>query len=94
MTQTQPYFTTVPASGTITLPSRYWDTEVMVLETALKKPLSVHCDESWRKKSLDEIIARQGGPKICKNPERLWEDFPKLWDSEEELEEFLERRKY
>ena len=47
-----------------------------------------------QKKSLDEIIAEQGGSRTCTNPTNLSEGFPKLWDSESELEEFLERRKY
>jgi len=50
--------------------------------------------EFRKKKSLDEIIAEQGGPRVCTNPTRLWEDFPKLWETEAELDEFLERRKY
>ena len=94
MTLTQPFYTTVPESGTITLPPKYRGVEVTIHETIPKKPLPIDRDEFWRKKSLEEIVAEQGGPKVCTNPASLWERYPKLWDSEEELEEFLERRKY
>ncbi|MDR0328361.1 MAG: hypothetical protein LBI05_08715 [Planctomycetaceae bacterium] len=54
-----------------------------------------YADKDFRcKKTLDEIIAEQGGPRVCTNPENLGKDMPQLWDTEAELEEFLERRKY
>ena len=94
MSIAQHFYTTVPESGMITLPPEFRGTEVMIRETAPKKPIPVNRDEFRRKKTLDEIVAEQGGPRICTNPERLFEGFPKLWDTEEELAEFLERRKY
>ena len=94
MSTTQPFCTMVPESGTITLPPEFRGAEVMILETVPKKTLPESDDDFWRTKSLDEIVAEQGGPKVCTNPANLWEGFPKLWETQEELEEFLERRKY
>lgn len=51
-------------------------------------------EEFWRKKSLDEIAAEQDGYKICTNPDDYFGYLEPLWDSPEELEEFLERRKF
>lgn len=92
--------TTVPADGNITLPQEYRgkDICVHVLEEE-KQPPSLPKDNSpknnpfFRKLSLEEIDAQQGGPKICNDPRKLSEDFPKIWDSKEDIEDFLARRK-
>ena len=90
------FHTTVPTDGTITLPPEFRgdQVDVTVRRKSAPLPLPENDDDFWRKKSLDEIVAEQGGPRICTNPSSLWEDFPKLWENEAELEEFLERRKY
>ena len=95
MSTMQVFHTTVPESGTITLPPEFCGGNVEVVVRKKPTPLQPDCDDDFRrKKSLDEIVAEQGGPRICTNPASLWEDFPKLWDTETELEEFFERRKY
>ncbi len=88
-----------PASSgptvTIPLPEELRGDDIEVIVMRKSDRLKPGCDaDFWRKKSLDEIAAEQGGPKICTDPNSLWEGFPKLWDTQEELEEFLERRKY
>ena len=91
----QVFYTTVPESGTITLPSEFCGNHVEMVVRRKTDQLQPRCDSDLRRiKSLDEIVAEQGGPRVCTNPDSLWEDFPKLWDTESELEEFLERRKY
>ena len=93
---TFPFHTTVPTNCTITLPPEFCgeQVDVIVRRKSAPLPLPDNDDDFFRQQSLNEIVAEQGGPRICINPARLWEDFPKLWDSETELEEFLERRKY
>ena len=93
MSVAQPFYTTVPSSGTITLPPEFRGTEVMIREAAPKKPLPENDDDFWRKKSLDEIDAEQGGPKICTNPDEYFGSLAFLWDSKEEIEMFLKKRK-
>jgi len=91
----QVFYTTVPESGTITLPSEFCGNHVEMVVRRKSDQLQSGCDSDFRRiKSLDEIVAEQGGPRVCTNPDSLWKDFPKLWDTEAELEEFLERRKY
>ena len=95
MATTQVFHTTVPDDGTITLPSEFHGNQVDVIvfkKSDLLQP--GYDDDFWREKPLDEIITEQGGPRVCTDPASLWEDFPKLWDTEAELKEFLERRKH
>ena len=90
----QVFYTTVPESGTITLPPEFCGNQVDVIVRKKNHLLQPGCDDNfWGKKPLDKIIVEQGGQRVCTNPARLWEKFPKLWDTEAELEEFLERRK-
>jgi hypothetical protein len=86
------FVTTVPADCTITLPLGFCGSQVDV--TVRRKSAPLPDGNFGQTKSLDEIVAEQGGPRTCVNPISLSEGFPKLWDSEAELEEFLERRKY
>ena len=83
----------VPESGTITLPPEFRTTEVMILETTPKKPKTTEGSEFWQTKSLDEIAAEQGGQKICTNPDTYFGSLAFLWDSAEEMETFLEKRR-
>jgi hypothetical protein len=86
----QPFYTTsVPENGTITLPQKFRATKVMILET----PSPTDRNEFWQTKSLDEIVAEQGGPKACTNPDEYFGSLAFLWDSEEEMETFLKKRK-
>ena len=71
MTLTQPFYTTVPESETITLPPEYRGTEIMIHETAPKKMLPMDSREFPRRKTLDEIATEQGGPRICTNPAEI-----------------------
>ena len=89
MSMTQPFYTMVPESGTITLPQKFRTTEVMILET----PSPTGCDEFLKTKSLDEIVAEQGGPKVCANPDKYVGSLAFLWDSNDEIETFLKSRK-
>jgi hypothetical protein len=82
----------VPASGTITLPPEFRDAEVVILETTSKRPPEDR-DEFWCPKSLDEIAVDQGGAKICTNPDEYFGSLAFLWDSEEEIESFLQNRR-
>jgi len=93
MSTTQPFYARVPESGTITLPPEFWTTEVMILETTPKKPKSMESNEFWQTKSLEEIAAEQGGSKICVSPDAYFGSLAFLWDSEEEIETFLEKRR-
>jgi hypothetical protein len=87
------FHTTVPADCTITLPPEFCGDLVDVIVRRESTPLPLPNEGGFRKKkSLDEIIAEQGGPRTCTNPTSLSEGFPKLWDNEAELKEFLERR--
>ena len=93
MSLAQQFYTTVPESGTITLPPEFRGTEVVILETTPKKPPAIAPDEFWRRKTLDEIDAEQGGPKICTNPDEYFGFLSEFLGSKEEVEEFLRRRK-
>ena len=90
MSTTQPFYAMVPESGTITLPPEFRTTEVMILETT---PKTTEGSEFWQTKSLDEIAAEQGGSKVCTNPDSYFGSLAFLWDSEEEMETFLEKRR-
>ena len=91
---TMPYFyTTVPESGTITLPEEFRGNQVDITVRRKSGPLPNNSDDFWRKKPLDEIVAEQGGPKICTNPDEYFGFLSELWDSKEEVEEFLLKRK-
>jgi hypothetical protein len=89
MSMPQPFYAMVPESGTITLPQKFRTTEVMILET----PNPTACGEFWQTKSLDEVDAEQGGPKVCTNPDEYVGSLAFLWDSDEEIEMFLKKRK-
>ena len=89
----KPFYVIVPESGTITLPSEFRTAEVMILETTSKKPKTTENNEFWQTKSLDEIAAEQGGPKVCTNPDAYFGSLAFLWDSEAEMETFLEKRR-
>ena len=95
MTTLQVFYTTVPGDGIIALPPEFCGSRVDVVVRKEPDALLPEGDNDLRKpKTLDEIVAEQGGPRVCTNPASLWEDFPKLWNTEAELEDFLERRKY
>ena len=81
------FHTTVATDCTITLPPEFCGDQIDVI---VRRKFA----DSGQKQLLDEIIAEQGGPRTCTNPASLSENFPKLWENETELEEFLERRKY
>jgi len=89
MTQTQPYYTTVPESGTITLPSEYWGKAVKVLTEEEEKRLRIiQADYDFRHpKSLEEILKEQNA-----KPVRFDDLIPEepAWESEEEFFAFLE----
>ena len=87
------FHTTVPSNGTITLPPEFRGNQVDVIVRKKSVPLPEDDDDFWRKKSLDEIVAEQGGPRICTNPDEYFGFLSDLWDSKEEVEEFLRRRK-
>jgi hypothetical protein len=92
-----PFHATVLDDGmlAVPLPEEFRGKTVKLLMDDEKLLRIMQTDGDFRsKKTLDEIVAEQGGPRICTNPTSLWEDFPKLWDTEAELEEFLENRKY
>jgi hypothetical protein len=95
---TFPFHTTVLDNGmlAVPLPEEFRGKTVNVLTDEEEKLLRIirANEDVRRKKTLDEIIAEQGGPRVCTNPESLGEDMPKLWNTEAELEEFLEHRKY
>ena len=93
MSITQPFCTTVSESGIITLPPEFRGEQVDVTVRRKSPSLPVNRDEFWQKKSLDEIDAEQGGPKICTNPDEYFGFLSELWSSKEEVEEFLCKRK-
>jgi hypothetical protein len=93
MSIAQPFYTTIPESGTITLPPEFRTAEVMILETPLKNPTPIDYSDCWQTKSLDEIAAEQGGTKNCTNPDEYVGSLAFLWDSDEEIEAFLKKRK-
>ncbi len=80
---------TVALDGTIpiVLPENLRGKKVAIVPEEEMMPLHGH------PKTLDEIDAEQGGPKICTDPKNLSRDFPKIWDTQEEIEDFLQRRK-
>jgi len=90
MSTSQPFYATVPESGTITLPPEFRGAEVTIIETVPKKTAPMNDDDF---KSLDEIDAEQGGPKICMNSGDYFGYMSELWNSKEEMEQFLHRRK-
>ena len=67
---------------------------VVAKEPAKTQDVEIFIANFGQKLSLDEIVAEQGGPRTCISPTSLSEGFPKLWDNEAEVKEFLERRKY
>lgn len=83
---------TVPPDGTIpiVLPEEFRGKAVEI--NVKSKPISDDKD-FWRKKSLDEIVAEQGGPKVCTDPDKLFGCLAFLWESPEDVEDFLQRRK-
>ena len=93
MSIAQPFCTTVSTSGTITLPPEFWGEQVDVTVRRKSPLLPTDRDEFWQNRSLEEIDAEQGGPKICTNPDEYFGFLSELWDSNEEMEEFLRKRK-
>jgi len=93
MSIAQPFYTMVPESGTITLPPEFRASKVMILETPQKKSKPTESNEFWKTQSLDEVVAEQGGPKTCTNPDEYVGSLAFLWDSDEEIETFLKKRK-
>ena len=94
MSTTQIFHTTVPESGTITLPPEFCGNPVNVIMRKKNDTLQPGCDaDFWRLKPLEEIDAEQGGPKICTNPDDYFGWMADFWESKEEMEEFLRRRK-
>lgn len=90
------YEFTVPPDGTIpvVLPEELRGQEVEMKIERKSRPVAIPDSESfWRKKTLEEIDAEQGGPKVCTDPDKYFGFLSDLWDSEEEIEEFLRRRK-
>jgi hypothetical protein len=96
MLTTQPFFTTASESGTITLPEELHGKRLKIVvenETPKKNTEIPSDNDFWHKKSLDEIDAEQGGPKICTNPDDYFGFLSDIWESKEEVEQFLRRRK-
>ncbi|MDR0610941.1 MAG: hypothetical protein LBG58_12575 [Planctomycetaceae bacterium] len=84
------YETFVPDSGSITLPPEFCGTEVVVIEKT--PPLPENNDHWKHQKTLDELAEEQGVG-LCTDPNRVFGTLSFLWDSPEEIEEFLRRRK-
>ncbi|MDR1269709.1 MAG: hypothetical protein LBK82_09300 [Planctomycetaceae bacterium] len=84
------YETFVPDNGSITLPPEFCGTEIIVVKKTTPLPEN---NEHWKhRKTLEELAEEQGvGP--CTDPERLFDSLSFLWESKEEAEEFLRRRK-
>ena len=94
MATTQVFHTIVPDDGTITLPSEFRGNRVDVIVCRESDALRPGCDaDFWNPKTLDEIVAEQGGPKICTDPDFYFGWMSDFWESKEEMEEFLRRRK-
>jgi len=84
------YETSVPDDGTIVLPQEFRGSKVIVLKN---KPALPENNDHWKnKKSLDEIIQEQG-IKPMTDPDRYFGSLSFLWDSKEDVEDFLRRRK-
>jgi len=93
MSLTQPFCTIVSDGGTITLPPEFWG-ELVAVTVRRKSPTQpVDREEFWRKQSLDEIDAGQGGPKICTSPDEYFGFLSEFWGSKEDVETFLRKRK-
>ena len=94
MSTMQVFYTTVPSDGKITLPPEFCGNQVEMVVRKKSEQMQLDCDaDFWRMKSLDEIDAEQGGPRICTNPDDYFGWMPDIWESDEEMEEFLRRRK-
>lgn len=84
------YETFVPKGGTITLPPEFDNADVVVLKKGL--PLPENNDHWKHQKTLEELEQEQGCKRFT-DPSRVFGTLSFLWDSEEEVEEFLRRRK-
>ncbi len=92
MSTTEPFYITVPASGTITLPPEFSGKTVRVdaeSDDLAKIQRLREEDRKFRQhKSVDEII-QERGLKTVQSLEELMTEEP-AWDSEEEFFAFLE----
>ena len=94
MSTMQIFCTTVPESGMIALPPEFCGNQVNVIMHKKSDALQPGCDaDFWRLKPLEEIQAEQGGPRVCTDIDFYFGWAPDIWESEEEMEEFLRRRK-
>jgi len=94
MSTPQVFYTTVPDDGTISLPPEFCGRRVDVIVRRESDALRPGDDDDfWNPKTLDEIDAEQGGPKICTDPDFYFGWMSDFWESKEEMEEFLRRRK-
>jgi hypothetical protein len=84
------YETFVPQGGVITLPPEFDNTEVVVQKKT--PPLPKNNDHWTKQKTLEELIQEQGD-KTMLDPDSFFGGLSFLWDSQEEMEEFLSRRK-
>jgi len=94
MSTQQIFRTTVPSDGTITLPPEFCGSPVEIAMCKKSNLLPPGCVDDFRRmKSLDEIEAEQGGPRVCTDPDLYFGWMADFWESKEEMEEFLRRRK-
>jgi hypothetical protein len=80
----------VPKGGMITLPPEFDDTEVIVRKKPQPLPEN---NEHWTKKKTLEELRQEQGDKRMLDPDRYFGSLSFLWDSPEEVDEFLMRRK-
>ncbi|MDR0704696.1 MAG: hypothetical protein LBF88_06860 [Planctomycetaceae bacterium] len=84
------YETLVPDNGSIILPPEFCGTEIVVMKKT--PPLPENNYHLKQQKTLEELTEEQGD-KHFTDPNRVFGTLSFLWDSPEEVEEFLQKRK-
>ncbi|MDR1964866.1 MAG: hypothetical protein LBQ50_13930 [Planctomycetaceae bacterium] len=84
------YETFVPVNGSITLPPEFCNTEIVVRK---KTPMLPENNDHWKHQKTLEELRQEQGDKTMTDPDRYFGSLSFLWDSKEEAEEFLRRRK-
>jgi hypothetical protein len=83
------YETFVPDNGSITLPPEFCGTEIVVMK---KMPIPEN-NNHWKQQKTLKELAEEQGDKHFTDLNRVFGTLSFLWDSPEEVEEFLQKRK-
>ncbi|MDR1964865.1 MAG: hypothetical protein LBQ50_13925 [Planctomycetaceae bacterium] len=84
------YELSVPEGGAVVLPPEFYGSKVVVIK---KTPPLPENNDHWKHQKTLEELAEEQGEKRFTDPNRVFGTLSFLWDSKEEVEEFLRKRK-